>query len=179
MSDIRFTSFPLTSPPPDFVPAIIEAFRTHESDISTVKLTKGLKSDEVLAVVANELDALGFELERGKTKDGRIERPVFYGENGVPALQYQVDGFHPGWRCGLEVEAGRAWLGGAVYRDLIQAMVMVNIDHLVLAVSNSYKYKSSGRDVTSPDYDHATDVARALFGHQRVQIPYGLTVLGY
>jgi len=30
-------------------------------------------------------------------------------------------------------------MGNAIYRDLIQALVMVQVDHLVLAVSNIYK----------------------------------------
>jgi hypothetical protein len=32
------------------------------------------------------------------------------------------------------VEAGRAWMGNAIYRDLLQALVMVQVDHLILAV---------------------------------------------
>src|SRR5215217_7900285 len=74
---------------------------------------------------------------RGDVKAGKIERPVFYGENGIPTLRYEIDAYHPDWRCGLEVEAGRAWMGNAVYRDLIQAAVMVGVQHLCLAVSNS------------------------------------------
>ena len=31
----------------------------------------------------------------------------------------------------------------------------------------------------SPDYDHFVEVARALYGHSRVEMPYGLTVIGY
>jgi len=60
-----------------------------------------------------------------KRKADKIERPVFYGENGIPTLRYEIDAYHPDWRCGLEVEAGRGWMGNAVYRDLIQAAVMV------------------------------------------------------
>jgi hypothetical protein len=60
-------------------------------------------------------------------------RPVFFGENGMPTLSYQIDAYHPEWRAGLEVEAGRAWMGNAIYRDLIQALVMVQVDHVVLA----------------------------------------------
>ena len=36
-------------------------------------------------------------------KDQKIERPVFYGENGRPTLRYQIDGYHPGWRCGIDI----------------------------------------------------------------------------
>jgi hypothetical protein len=104
---------------------------------------------------------------------------VFFGEDGRPTLRYQIDAYHPNWRCGLEIEAGRAWMGNAVYRDLVQAMVMVQVDHLCLAVPNGYRYKSGGRDTVSADYKNTVEVAEALFGHTRVRIPYGLTVIGY
>lgn len=180
-SAIRFTSYPRTEPPPFFIAEVVEAFRLVEASISTSALTKGLTSDLVLAELRPPLKAAGFQIEAGKLRADKIERPVFYGENGQPALNYQIDAYHPRWRCGLEVEAGRAWMGNAVYRDLVQALVMVQVDHLVLAVPNAYKYqnKKSGKTVTSTDYDNTVSVANALYGHTRMRLPYGLTVLGY
>jgi hypothetical protein len=71
---------------------------------------------------------------------------------------------------------GRA---NAVYRDLIQALVMVQVDHLVLAVPNTYKYRSGGRTVASSDYGNTVAVANALYEHSRMRLPYALAVLGY
>lgn len=158
---------------------VVAVFRKHEARISTEALPKGLTSDAVLAIVAPELSKLGFLLEVGKDAEGKIDRPVFFGENGVPIRRYQIDGYHPKWRCGLEVEAGRAWMGNAIYRDLVQACVMTDVDHLCLAVSNTYKYNSGGRQVMSTDYANTISVASTLFGHTRVRFPYGLTVIGY
>jgi hypothetical protein len=70
-------------------------------------------------------------------------------------------------------------MGNAVYRDLIQALVMVHVDHLILAVPNADKYKSGGKTVSSSDYDNTVAVADALYGHTRLRLPYGLTVIGY
>jgi len=70
-------------------------------------------------------------------------------------------------------------MGNAVYRDLIEALVMVNVEHLVLAVPNGYRYKSGGRTVTSNDYQNTLAVADALYGHSRMTLPYGLIVIGY
>ena len=70
-------------------------------------------------------------------------------------------------------------MGNAVYRDLIQALVMVDLQHLVLTVPNSYRYKTGGRNVTSNDYDNTVAVADALFGHSRIRIPFSLCVVGY
>ena len=79
----------------------------------------------------------------------------------------------------LEVEAGRGILGNAIFRDLFQAMVMVDVDHLCIAIPNAYKYKSRKRLQTSAYYTKAIAVADALYGHSRVAMPYGLTVIGY
>lgn len=176
---VRFTSYPRTEPPPHFVATVVEAFRTAEAEISSETLSKGLTSDAVLAVLHTQLEAIGFQVETGKLREQKIDRPVFFGENGIPTLRYQIDAYHPTWRCGLEVEAGRAWMGNAVYRDLIQALVMVQVDHLILAVPNAYKYVSGGKPARSTDYENTRDVAEALYSHTRVRLPYGLTVIGY
>lgn len=179
MTNIRFTSFPRTQTPPEFIASIVAAFRASELSICTQTLEKGLTSDEVLSVLRPSLIGLGFEVELNKLKSGKVKRPVFFGENGAPDLQYEIDAFHPMWRCGLEIEAGRAWMGNAVYRDLIQALVMVEVDTLVLAVPNGYRYQSSGKTTVSKDYANTCAVADALFGHSRIAMPYRLVVVGY
>lgn len=179
ISQIRYTSFPRTKPSPNFIKSVVEVFKTNESVISTAQLVKGLESNQVLGILCDGLVKIGFEVESGKTADKKLHRPVFYGENDQPTLRYEIDAFHPDWRCGLEVEAGRAILGNALFRDLFQAMVMVDVNHLCLAVSNTYKYKRGGKDMLSRDYEKAISVADALYSHNRAQIPYGLTIIGY
>lgn len=181
MSNIRFTSFPRTQPPPDFTPQVLQVFRAHEKSICTRTLTKGLTSNEVLRKLRDDLCALGFSVEAGKRKADKIKRPVFFGENGEPALQYEIDAFHEDWKCGLEIEAGRGGQGNALYRDLVQALVMVQLETLILAVANGYRYKDkkSGRDVISRDYEKAVAVADTLYSHSRMAIPYRLVVVGY
>src|SRR5689334_9200693 len=108
MSTIRFTSFPRTEPPPHFIERIVGVFQTHESEIATEIIDRHLKSDAVLALIADGLQALDFQVELGKAAQEKISRPVFFGENGKPTLRYEVDAFQPEWRCGLEVEGIRA-----------------------------------------------------------------------
>jgi hypothetical protein len=144
-----------------------------------MSLSKGLTSDQVLNVIRPDLIDLGFSVEAGKLKEDKIERPVFFGVDGEPTLRYEIDAYHKEWRCGLEVEAGRAWMGNAVYRDLIQALVMVQVDVLALAIPNEYKYKSSGRDTSSHDFENARSVCEALYGHARISFPYSLLLIGY
>lgn len=165
--------------PPEFVDVVVDVFQRYGASISTLALEKGLTSDMVLKELRPDLFELGFEVEEGKRKDEKIDRPVFFGENAQPTLHYQIDAFHTGWQCGLEIEAGRAWMGNAVYRDLVQACVMVQVEHLVLGVPIAYKYKTSGRSTVSHDYAHAVSLAETLYGHSRLRLPYDLVLIGY
>lgn len=173
----KFASFPKTQPPPDFVKTLIAVFRAHEATISTVRLAKGLESDDFLRDMASDLKKLGFDIE--DTKKSKISRPVFFGEDGEPSLLYEIDGYQKQWKCGLEIEAGRSILGNAVFRDLFQAMVMTDVAHLCIAVPIIYKYKSNGRALEIKCYDKARSIADALYGHTRMAMPYGLTIIGY
>ncbi|WP_310394425.1 hypothetical protein [Hymenobacter sp.] len=172
-------SYPQTEPPAPFVEKIVSVFRQHLDAIGTIELKKGLSSDAVLALLRDDLLLLGFVAEAGKRATEKIARPVFFGENGVPSLRYEIDAFHSEWRCGLEIEAGRAWMGNAVYRDLIQALVMVEVDTLVLAVPNTYRYVTKDKGVISKDYENTVSIANALYGHSRMRLPYNLVVIGY
>ena len=67
----------------------------HESEIGTIHLDKSLTSDGVLSVLRNDLTIHGFDVEGGKRRGQKIERPVFFGEDGLPELRYEVDAFHP------------------------------------------------------------------------------------
>lgn len=179
-TSIRFSSFPRTAPPPDFVIDLVEVFKAHEADVGTAEPhLNRLTKDGVLAQLRPDLEQLGFEVESGEKKEDKIERPVFFGENGIPTVRYEVDAYHADWRCGLEVEAGRGWLGNAVYRDLILASVMVGVDYFVLAVANGFRYKTGGKIMTSHDYYNATNLADTIFSHDRLELPYRLTVIGY
>src|SRR5215207_5602143 len=95
-STIRFSTFPRTEPPPDFVEDVVSVFKQHESEIATEINDKGLKSDDVLAVLGPGLADLGFQVEASKKKVDKLERPVFFGENGIPTPRYEIDAYHPG-----------------------------------------------------------------------------------
>lgn len=176
---IRYQTFPRTIAPPSFAEQVAGVFRKHESEISSTVLQEPLSSDQCLERLHDDLVGLGFQCESGKTASGKINRPITYGENGAPEVNYDIDAYHPDWEAALEVEAGRAWMGNAVYRDLIRASVMVQVRYLILAVPNEYKYKSSGRSTVSKDYTNTRDLADALYRHSSFQLPYGLVLIGY
>ena len=176
---IRFSTFPRTLPPPSHTMKVRDIFRKHATKIGTKNLAKGLSSDKVLSILRPDLVDIGFLVEAGKTAADKIRRPVFFGENGKPKLQYEVDAYNEDWKYGLEVEAGRAWMGNAIYRDLVQALVMVELETLVLCVPNFYKYKKGVNGVASHDYDNTVAVADTIYGHIRIVMPYRLIVIGY
>jgi len=134
-----------------FVEEVVAVFRRHEAGIATKTNDKGPKSDDVLALLGPDLRRIGFQVEASKKKVNKLERPVFFGGNGNPTLRYEIDVYHEGWKYGLEVEAGRGWMGNAVYRDLVQAAVMVGVEHLCLAVCNVYRYRSGGTTSAGTD----------------------------
>lgn len=173
---ILFSTFPRTQTPPHFVEKVIERFRKHEQRISpTTPEDDNLESDEVLSILRPDLIDLGFDVEASKKHKDQIMRPVFFGQNAKPELQYQIDAWHPEWSTGLEIEAGRGLQGNAIYRDIVQALVMVDLEHLVLAVRQRYYYKTG----SSKDYEKTVAVAQALYAHSRVKMPFTLCVVGY
>lgn len=66
-----------------------------------------------------------------------------------------IDAFHDGQGVVLEVEAGRAWNGNAVYRDLVRASLLLDARFLALVVPVGY----------APQYGQTTDTRVRL--HRR------------
>jgi hypothetical protein len=105
---------------------------------------------------------------------------VFFGDEGSFLRTYEIDAFDLTHGVALEVEAGRATMGNAIYRDLIQSSLMVDARHLALAVPIEYRYQSSGRSVTEPSYAKTYSVVEAIYGSPRLRLPFdGLLLIGY
>lgn len=75
---ISYSTFPRTEAPPAFVEPVVTLFRAHAESISTAQLTKGLTSDQVLLRLADDLSALGFEVEKGKKSEQKVEARFFW-----------------------------------------------------------------------------------------------------
>lgn len=71
-------------------------------------------------------------------------------------------------------------MGNAVYRDLIQAALMVDARFLVLAVPVEYRYKSGAQTAKEPSYAKTYSVVEAIYGSPRLELPFeGLLLVGY
>ena len=60
---------------------------------STVTHAKRMESNDVLQAIAPALAALGYAIEQGKTKAGKLPRPVFFGDEGTFLRTYEIDSF--------------------------------------------------------------------------------------
>ena len=66
--------FPAYRPPPDWAEPLVKVFRDHRKDIdSEVTQPTRMKSNDVLAVIGDDVDELGFQVELGKQKLGKQE----------------------------------------------------------------------------------------------------------
>lgn len=173
-----YTYYPRWQRAPDWVAHLAEVFARHQAAIDS---TAGAAvSNEVLRILRPDLIERGFQVEDGKTSDGQLARPVFFGENGVPSRQYKIDAYHPELRIALEVEAGRAQAGNAIYRDIVQMALLMDVDYAAVAVPLAYRYNSGGRVQPTEPYRHCTTILDAIYGGRRLELPFaGFVLIGY
>jgi hypothetical protein len=117
--------YPNRTAPPDSVSELVGVVRGCAPSIDS-RAAGGLSSNAVLTILRPGLVALGYKVEEGKVKAGRIPRPVLFGENGSERLAYEIDPVHDEIGILVEVEVGRDADGHAVYRDLIRASLIVD-----------------------------------------------------
>jgi hypothetical protein len=129
-------------------------------------------SDKVLELLSEDLRAIGFQIERGKKKVDQIAIPVLFGENGRVEKSFSTDGYHPGHRYMLEVEAGRGVTNYQFLKDLFQACACDNVESLGIALRNDYR--------GSDDFARACAFIDAVFSSRRFQLPLKeVLIIGY
>lgn len=175
-------SFPYQSDPRAGFFDTIKLFADARERIDT---TKGLqkKSNEVLSILRPGLQILGFSVEEGKRSNQKIHRPVLFGEMGVPGHKYEIDAYRENQGIVLEIEAGRAIKGNAVYRDLVQMSLMVDARFAVIAMPLSYRHKKRRQDrvtVEVASYESGKKLLEAIYASARLQLPFeGILLVGY
>lgn len=155
---------------------LVDIFQKNRRLIDSLDKSKAhLKSDEVLGVLAPDLVEMGFIVEGGK--GSIIHRPVYFEEFGKPARAYEIDSYHPVLKLGLEVEAGRATKGNAVYRDIVQTSLLVGVENFAIAVPLAYEY---GDGTVEPSYKVAKSIFDAIYSSERLKLPFeGVLLIGY
>lgn len=172
--------YPTNTRPPEWVDKLVACAAAHEATISTESRKTGLSSDEVLRRLEPGLSAAGYEVEMGKARMGKINRPVLFGENGRALVSYEVDAFHEELGIVVEVEAGRGARGNAEYRDLLRTSLIVDANYLALLLPIAYRFKSGSREGSEMAYKNTRGLLDAAYASRRLHFPFeGILLVGY
>jgi hypothetical protein len=165
---------------PSWVASFVEVVQEAEAKISTVERKTGMGSDAVLSELGPGLQALGYVVESGKTLAAKIRRPVLFGENGHPEVNYEIDAFHDELGIAVEVEAGRGAAGNADYRDIIRISLILDARNMVLLMPVRYRTTAGQRAHVIPAYEKTRDQLSAIYASQRLRLPFeGVLLIGY
>jgi hypothetical protein len=168
---IQYQTFPKSMGTPLIVKNSVTVFENNLGIIDSLNQAD-LHSNDVLALLRDELVDLGFEIETGKAADQKIKVAVLYGLNGKTTKTFDADGFHRGEGVVLEVEDGRAVTNYQFLKDLFQACAMQEAKHLIIAVRNNYR--------ESRDFEKVLSFMETLYASARLNLPLeSVTIVGY
>ena len=171
---LNWAYFPRSAKPVDLALAVVQVFGSCHEEIDSRRHTH--ESNSVLAKVRPGLVQLGFAVESGKKRTEKISVPVLYGNNGQISKSFEADAHHVDGRFVLEVEAGRAVVNNQFLKDLFQACMMDEIDHLAIAVRNVYGAVGS----TQQDFEKVVTFFETLYASNRMTLPLkGILIIGY
>lgn len=172
--DCNWLYFPNTQRPPARMMSIVEVFSNHLDEIASPQ--NRLTSNDVLAMVASDLESAGFLVERGKKKSELLEMPVLFKEQGKIEKAFWADAFNPDEGIVVEVEAGRATVNYQFLKDFFEASMMLDANYLCIAVRNIYE--SSGTQ--SKDFEKVVTFFKTLYASGRITTPLkGIMIIGY
>lgn len=167
---IQYQLFPKYRQITQSMTLVVSVFERNLSWISSNE--NELNSNEVLLVLQNDLESLGFNVEKSKKKEDKIKIPVLFGRNGRLEKSFDADGMNIESKTVIEIEAGRAVSNYQFLKDLFQACMMQDIDNLIIAVRNSYRGNS--------DFDVVITFFETLYASGRLSLPLKrILIIGY
>ena len=167
---IQWEYFPKSDPAPELALEVIEAFESEASQIDSSR--ESLKSNEVLGVLASQLQQMGFSVETGKKASEKVHVPVLFGRNGRIEKSFEADAWHRPGKFVLEVEAGRGLANNQFLKALFQACMMHDIEYLAIAVRNEYR--------GSKNFETMSAFFETLYTSSRLHLPLrGILAIGY
>jgi hypothetical protein len=169
-AQIQWDYFPRSDRAPSHLTEIVSVFARHLPRIASASYE--LTSNEVLAVVRQDLQSLGFRVEEGRRNADGIRVPVLFGRNGSVVKAFRADAFDETSGTVLEVEAGRGFTNYQFLKDLFQACAMHGVDYLGIVLRNVYRRHR--------DFDAVTDFFDTLYASRRLVLPLkGVLLIGY
>lgn len=167
---INWQYFPKNKKPTDVLINTIDVFKNNNKIINSID--NDFHSNEVLDFLRNDLELLEYKVEKSKRKEDKISVPVLFGANGVVEKYFDTDGYNEKEKIVMEVEAGRAVINYQFLKDFFQALVMVDVDYLIIAVRNNYRNKN--------DFAQVTNFFETLYSSSRLTLPLkGILIIGY
>ena len=175
---INYQFFPRSHGVTTEIKAIIDCFKQIEPQLEEENVQR--TSNEVLALVRPHLETIGFAVETGKGKEEKIDVPVLFGENNEVDKSFFADALSADGKIVIEVEAGRAVRNNQFLKDIFQACMMFEVEYLVIAVLNEYKFNSGGRQTVGHDYQEIKTFLETLYVSNRLRLPLkGILLIGY
>lgn len=172
---INFQFFPRSQGATQRILQIIDCFKSVDAINK-----EHLKSNEMLALLRPYLEAIDFKVETGKSANEQILVPVLFSDNNEIDKSFAADALSNDRKIVIEVEAGRAVFNNQFLKDIFQACMMVEVEYLVLAVLNEYKFKANGQERSSHDYQSVKTFLETLYVSNRLQLPLkGILLIGY
>ena len=168
--ELVYQLFPRSFGITDEMREVINCFERNYNQIESPKHT--LSSDGVLKIIADDLKAINFNVETGKTKENKIHVPVLFTRNNVTAKSFNADAVSFDKKIVIEVEAGRAFRNNQFLKDIFQVCMMPMAEYLVIAVRNHYH--------ETDDFESIFQFLETLYISGRLQLPLkGIVLIGY
>lgn len=167
---VNWFYFPKSHQAPDHLIKIVELFNQSLDEFDSTSLD--FPSNYVLEKMTPSLQLEGYLVETSKKKEGKINVPVLFGENGRLEKSFDADAYNKITKTVIEIEAGRAVTNYQFLKDLFQACMMTEVDYLVLAVRKTYR--------SNNDYKTVITFLETLHASNRLQLPLkGILTIGY
>ena len=169
--EIEWQLFPKNMTCPKHLLEVVGSFESELDNINSPSHNK-LESNDVLSYLRDSLTHLGFDVEKSKKADDKIEVPVLFGKNGKLEKSFYADAYSFEKRTVVEVEAGRAVANYQFLKDLFEASVMADVDYCVIAVRRIYR--------NSEDFNKVIQFMDTLFSSTKLVLPLkGVLIIGY
>lgn len=167
---IKYQFFPRSNGITSEIYEVINCFEKSSPLFTSEKHT--LNSNDVLAILREDLESIGFLVETGKSANEKIPIPVLFGLNNQIDKSFNADAFSKDGKIVIEVEAGRAVDNNQFLKDIFQACMMFEVEYLVIAVRNIYR----GGD----DFSKVHTFLETLYISSRLTLPLkGILLIGY
>ena len=167
---IRCQYFPRSRGITPEIKQVIDCFINAEEKICSCN--NNLSSNDVLEVIRQDLQTIGFKVETGKTKSNKIHVPVLFGLDNTIDKSFNADALSQDGKIVIEVEAGRAVVNNQFLKDIFQACMMFEVEVLVIAVRNDYR----GND----NFAYIYRFLETLYISNRLHLPLkGILLIGY